>query len=161
MAEIFLLSPLFVDYLLPFVFVFTLIFAILQKTKLLGDESRQINAIIGFVCGMMLIAFPSARSIVVLLTPFLAVFAVILLVFMLLYGFVFGKKEGDVLDRWWKIGFAGILFIALAVYLLIITDWWNSVLSVIFDRSGISTTLITIAVVIGVIVAVIVGQKKS
>ena len=81
-----------------FILIFALIFAILQKTKLLGDESKRVNAMISLVIGLMLIAFPPARNLVVLLMPFLAVVAVILLVFMLLYGFIVGKKEGDVLS---------------------------------------------------------------
>ena len=77
--------PIFQEYILPFVLVFTLIFAILQKTKLLGDDVKQINAIVGFVVGLMFVVFPFANNFVVQLMPFLAVSAVVLLVFMLMY----------------------------------------------------------------------------
>ncbi len=83
-------SSYFRDYILPFVLVFTLIFAILEKTKLLGDDKKQVNAITGLVIGLILIGTPFARDIIVKLMPFLAIFAVILLVFMLLYGFIEG-----------------------------------------------------------------------
>ena len=92
MPEPFLISPYFLDYVLPFVLVFTVVFAVLQKTKLLGDEVKQINAILGLVVGLFLIAFPGPRGIIVLLMPFLAVALVILLVFMLLYGFIVFHK---------------------------------------------------------------------
>ena len=65
MVEPFFISPFFIEYVLPFVLVFTLIFAVLQKTKLLGDNTQQIDAIIGLVIGLFLIAFPAARDIVV------------------------------------------------------------------------------------------------
>jgi len=57
MVEIVFISPLFLNYILPFVLVWTLIFAILEKTNLLGEGRRQINAIIGLVVGLILIAF--------------------------------------------------------------------------------------------------------
>jgi len=96
MAAPFLIHPYFLDFVLPFVLVFTLIFAILQKIQLLGEEKKSVDALIGMVTGLMLIAFPAARGIVVLLMPFLAVSAVLLLVFMLLYGFIIGKPEGNI-----------------------------------------------------------------
>src|SRR3989344_3767877 len=113
MVEPILISPFFVSYILPFVLVFTLIFAILQKTQLLGEGKKQIDALVGAVVGLVLIAFPFARDIIVQLMPFLAVSAVVLLVFMLLYGFIVGKKEGDVLNKGLKIVFAIILGLAL------------------------------------------------
>ena len=120
MADPFLISPYFLDYILPFVLVFTLIFAILEKTKLLGDGKKQIDALVAGVVGLILIASP-ASEIVVLLMPFLAVSAVILLVFMLLYGFIHGKTEGDVLGKWWKIAFSIILVLGLVTVLLMIS----------------------------------------
>ena len=102
MVEPILISPFFINYILPFVLVFTLTFAILQKTKLLGEEKKQIDALVSLVIGLILIAFPFAREIVVKLMPFLAVSLIILLVFMLLYGFIMGKS-GDVLHKGVKI----------------------------------------------------------
>ncbi len=127
MVEPIFISPLFIDYILPFVLVFTLIFAILQKTQLLGDGKKQINAIIGLIIGLILIAFPFARNIIVQLMPFLAVSAVILLVFMLLYGFIMGKKEGDVLHKGVKIALGIILGLALITVLLFISGYWTPV----------------------------------
>jgi hypothetical protein len=39
------------DFILPFVFMFVLVFAILEKTKILGDGKKQLDAI---VAGVML-----------------------------------------------------------------------------------------------------------
>jgi hypothetical protein len=164
MAVPFFISTVFTDYLLPFALVFTLIFAILQKTKLLGDEKRQIDAIIGLIVGLILIATPYARDIVVMLMPFLAVWAVILLIFMLLYGFIGGKKEGDVLGKWWKYAFYGLVALSLAVFLLIISGYWDWVLNLLTGAdSGTSLWVngLLIAIIVGAIVAVIKGDVKS
>ncbi len=161
MPEPFLLHPYFIDFILPFVLVFTLIFAILQKTKLLGDDKKQIDAMAGLVVGLILIAFPYPRSIIVLLMPFLAVSAVILLVFMLLYGFIIGKKDGDVLGKWWKVAFGAILAVSLLSYLIYVAGYWNYFYDFLFSGgySQIWINIILIMVIVGAIVAVIRGDK--
>ena len=127
MVEPILISPYFLNYILPFVLVFTITFAILQRSKLLGDDKKQINAIVGMIIGLILIAYPFARDIVVLLMPFLAVSIVILFVFMLLYAFIGGKTDGNILSKPWKIIFNIILAIALVTVLLMITGYWDYV----------------------------------
>ncbi len=163
-VEPILISPYFLNYILPFVLVFTLVFAILEKTKLLGDENKQINAIVGLVIGLILIAYPFARDIVVLLMPFLAVSAVILLVFMLLYGFAVGKKDGDVLSQGWKNAFIAIISVALVTVLLIITGYWGTVFDFVFGRGGSSqvwVNVLMIAIIAGAIIAVLKGGGGS
>ena len=164
MAPPILISTYFLDYILPFVLVFTLIFAILQKSKLLGDEAKQINAIIGMVIGLILIAFPYPRDIIVLLMPFLAVFAVILFVFMLLYGFISGNKSGDILGKGWKAVWAGVLVVGLIYILLLITGYWDIVYNFMFNsRQGVQVWIngLLIVVIAGAIIAVLRGDKGS
>ena len=43
------------DVLLPFVLVFTIIFATLQKTKILGDGKKQYNVIVSLVMGLAVV----------------------------------------------------------------------------------------------------------
>ena len=164
MAQLFFISPIFTGYLLPFALVFSLIFAILQKTKLLGDGKKQIDAIVSLVVALILIATPFARDIVVSLMPFLAVWAVILLVFMLLYGFVSGKKEGDVLAKGWKYAFYFLLAISLVVFLLMVSGYWPVLWNFMF-RSGSGNALLIngllLAIIVGAIVAVIKGDTRS
>jgi hypothetical protein len=163
MADPLLISPYFLDFILPFILVFTLIFAILQKTQLLGEESKQVDALISLVIGLMLIAFPYPRGMVVLLMPFLAVSAVLLLVFMLLYGFIMGKTDGDVLDKGWKTAFAIILGLGLVSYFIYIAGYWDYVQDFMFG-SGSSffwVNFILIVVIVAAIWAVIWGEKMS
>lgn len=124
-------EPIFMEYILPFLLVFTLVFAVLDKTKLLGEGKRQINAIMSLVIGIILLGFPTSRNIIVKLIPFLAIVLVILFVFMLLYGFVMGKKEGDVLHKGVKIAIGIILGLAVIVAVLWITGAWD----VIYEKT--------------------------
>jgi hypothetical protein len=163
MADPLLISPYFLDFILPFVLVFTLIFAILQKTQLLGEDSKQVNALISLVIGLILIAFPYPRGIVVLLMPFLAVSAVVLLVFMVLYGFVMGKTKGDesFLHKGWKYAFGVIIAVGLTSYLIYIAGYWGYVQDFMFG-SGSSffwVNFILIVVIVAAIWAVIWGEK--
>jgi len=154
MPDPFLIHPYFLDFVLPFVLVFTLIFAILQKTQILGDDKRQIDALIGGVAGLMLIAFPAARSIVVLLMPFL--------VFMLLYGFILGKKEGDpVLGKAWQVTFGAILFVALVTFFLMITGYWDMVYYFFFgsNSSQVWANIVLIVAIAAAVGAVLWGSK--
>lgn len=88
MAETIFNSSLFSEIILPFLLMFVLVFAILDKTKILGEGKRQINAIISLVIALIFISFARAVGIVTSLMPFLAVVLVIILVFYLLFGFV-------------------------------------------------------------------------
>jgi hypothetical protein len=164
MVDPILISPYFLNYILPFVLVFTLIFAILQRSQLLGDDVKRINAIVGMIVGLILIASPWSRFIVVELMPFLAVSAVILLVFMLLYAFIGGKTGGDVLSKPWKIAFNIILVVALVTTLLMITGYWDYVWNFTFGGGGNAQIWVNAFMVIaiaGAIIAVIKGEGKG
>ncbi len=158
-----ILQPVVQNYILPALLVWTLIFAILEKTALLGEGKRQINAIIGLVVALAVIAFPFAQNIVVKLMPFLAVVAVILLVFMLLYGFASGKK-GDVLNKGLKIVFGILIGIALLVMIIYATGYWDEIYNSLFkgELAGqIWINILVIGVLIGAIAAAVGGEKKK
>lgn len=160
----FIISGFFLEYLLPFALIFVLIFAILQKSKLLGEGKKQIDAIIGLVVGLILIAYGPARLIVVQLQVFLAVFASILLVFMLLMSFIGQKKEGEILGKWFKYALYTILVIALIIALIVMTGYWDIVTSFLFDSSSGGQVWINgliIVVIIGALVAVLWDKGKT
>jgi hypothetical protein len=164
MVEPVFISPFFVDYVLPFVLIFTLVFAILEKTKLLGEDKKQIDSIIGLIIGLILIAFPFARDVVVKLMPFLAVSVVILFVFMLLYGFVVGKKEGDVLGKPLKITLGIIVGLGLITAILFATGFWDPIYDFLFSREGGSQILINVLLIIiiaGAVISVVATKNKS
>lgn len=153
--------PFFVEQVLPFLLVFTLVFAILDKSKILGEGKRQINAIIAFVIGLILIAFPFPRSIIVNLMPLLAVLAVVFLVFMILYGFVSGKELKG--EKWMKITFGILVGLALIIALLLFTGYWNVVVAALTGGQGkeIATNIFFIAVIIAAVAIVLATGKKG
>ena len=159
MAAPIFINSFFMDYILPFVLVFTLVFALLEKTKILGDGKKQIDSLVALIIGIILIAFPFARNIVVELMPFLAVSVAILLVFMLLYGFIYGKMED--MHKNIKIILLIIGSLALITVLLIITDAWDYIYSMMFERpegAQIWINVLLLVVIAGAIIAVVSGK---
>jgi len=49
------------DVILPFLLIFTIVFAVLQKTKVLGPESKRFNSIVALVIGLAVI-FPHVAN---------------------------------------------------------------------------------------------------
>lgn len=160
----FLVSGFFLEYLLPFALVFVLIFAILQKSKLLGDGKKQIDAIIGLVVGLILIAYGPARLIVVQLQVFLAVFASILLVFMLLMAFISQKKEGEILGKWFKYALYAILCVSLVIALIVMFGYWDMVVGFVTNSSSggqLWVNGLIIVVIVGALIAVLADKGNK
>ncbi|GAG35226.1 unnamed protein product, partial [marine sediment metagenome] len=43
------------DVLLPFLLIFVVMFAILQKTRILGEDKKRFNMVIALVIGLMVV----------------------------------------------------------------------------------------------------------
>lgn len=156
--------PWFVDFILPFLLVFTLIFAILEKSKLLGDEKRQVNAIVSLVIGLIFVSVGYGTGIIVQLSYFLVVCIVILFVFMLMFGFITAKKEGDVLNKGLKIALGIIFGIAVIVAVLLFTGWWDIIYNFVTTNGlgeSILINLFVLAIIGGAIAVVISSGDKG
>src|SRR3990172_3816381 len=92
MANTILSNPFVRDLALPFLLIFAIVFAVLQKSEILGKGKKQTDAIIALVVGLIVVAVGSVTDIINNLLPVLAVGLVVLLVFFLLWGFAF--KQG-------------------------------------------------------------------
>ncbi|MFH1711450.1 MAG: hypothetical protein ABH840_04020 [Nanoarchaeota archaeon] len=154
-------NPLFSQIILPFLLVFVLVFAILDKTKLLGDGKRQINAIISLVIALIFLGFAQAVGIVVNLIPVVSVVLVIILVFYLMLGFVFNDESGLRINKGMKIAGGIIVFLILIVAVLVVTDYWSKFLSFFSGGGSWVSTLIMVAAIIGALAVVLATGKKT
>ena len=154
MAETFLTSPIFVEMVLPFVLIFTVVFAILQKTQILGKGKKQIDAIVSLSIGLIVVSYANAVGIITDLMPFLAVSVVIILVFLILYGMVFKEGEFD-LSKKVKNVFGGLAALAVAIAVLTITGAWDYIKG--NWLGGDSQSVIVTNTIFFVIVAVAIG----
>lgn len=119
------------DVVLPFLLVFTIVFAILEKTRVLGTEEiegkkytkKNLNAIVAFVVAFLVVA---STKLVAVINEVLAniVLLLLLAVFFLLLVGSFFKEEGEVfLTGRWKALFMFIMFIGIVLIFLHALDW--------------------------------------
>ena len=168
MAITSLSHPLRVEVILPFLLVFTLVFAILQKTKILGDGKKQIDALVALVIGLIVVSFGYTTGIIISLIPFLAIAAVIILIFMLLYGMTF-EAGGFKLHKSVQVSIGILAAIGVIIVTMFATGAWNFVLDV-FNSGGDFTLIITNLVFLVIIIVALVvamfggkggGDKKK
>ncbi len=160
-----LASSIFTKGILPFLLVFTLIFAVLEKSKILGDGKKQVNAIVALVVGLLVVAFAYPTGVITKLVPFMAVAAVIILIFLLLYGFVASDKDGLKIPKGLQVTFAIIIGVALVVAVL----WATGALGLLsgwfygqsYSTSLWANVLLVIAVIVMMILALTSGGKSS
>lgn len=154
-------NPFFTEMLLPFLLVFVVMFAILQKSKILGEGRAQMDAIVALVLGLILIGVPAPRDFIVGILPWLAVGVAVILVFLILYGFVAGdlSRMGEI--KWIKILMAilaGVFTIGIVLYVSglgnKIVDWFGA-------SSDIWMNVLMIALVVGVVLVALFGGKKG
>lgn len=158
--------PLMVGTVLPFILVFTLIFAILQKTKILGDGKKQIDALVALAIGLIVVSFGYATGIIISLIPVLAIGTVVLLIFMLLYGMVFKAGEFAIHDKVkWTIGILAAIAVIIAT--MVATGAWGYVVD-LFNTGGtgsFNVTNLIFVVIVAIAVALVVmgggGDKKK
>lgn len=150
----------FFDVLAPFLLIFTLTFAILEKTKVLGvtDKGKpkiNINSMIAFVIALFFIAIPRVVTALKLSIPYVAFLLMVILAYMLLVGSYASGNEPFSFEKrkFWK-GFLGILiFLSLLAIFLNSFGWLDATLDYITEnwKDTFIVSLIFVAAIIGAI----------
>lgn len=155
-------GPLFTEVVLPFVFVFVVIFAILQKTQLLGKDKAQVDSMVGLVVGLILIGFPQPRDILVGIMPWLAVGVAVILVFFILYGFVVGDlTQSTAIAPWLKNTFLGLAALFTVGVVLFVSGAGKLLLSSFGDSGEIWMNAVMIIIIVAVVAVAIKGGKSA
>ena len=115
------------DVILPFLLVFTIVFAILEKTKIFGTEKigeqtytrKNLNATVAFVVGFFVIASNKLVQIITDTTSNAMLLLVLSILFLILVGsFHKEEAEGFFLKGAWSTIFTLIMFFGLLVIFL-------------------------------------------
>ena len=128
--ETILQHEIFTKFILPFLLIFVIVFAILEKTKLLGDDKKQLSAIIAFVIGLIFVSVAYPKIVVSNMILFLTVALVVVFVVLLLWGFVTGASlKENILKKEikWVVGIVIVLAVIIAVF------WAMGIENDIFD----------------------------
>lgn len=164
------------DVVLPFLLVFTIVFAILEKTKIMGTEKdskdreltkRNLNSMIAFVMAFFVIA--STQLVAVINKTVSQIFLLLLLIicFMMLAGAFHGQtKEGFFLNKkdhpfYYSI-FMIIVFVSIIMIFLNALGWLDIIYGFLKDNWNKSyvAAVIFIGVCIG-FMAYIMKEPKS
>ena len=146
------------DVVLPFLLIFTIVFAILDKTRILGKK-KDINAVVALAFGLLTVGVPMAIKVMLNIIPIIAIIIVILLGWILTYGFIGGYKEGMELSILWRRTFQIILILAFIGAIAWATGTWN----IISDKpwaSQIGQTIILVGAMVAVFAIVISGKEE-
>ena len=150
-------------FILPFLLVFFIVFAILEKSKLFGDGKKQINAVTAFVVGLIFVSAVSSELVISNLILFLTISLVVVFVALLIWGFIAGEKgldfSGAPTGLKWVIGIVVLVAVILAV--LWATGFRGDVIDMLFRQSWSNTfwTSVSFIVVIAIALALTLKGK--
>ena len=120
------------DVILPFLLVFTIVFAILEKTKILGVDKieglelpkKNLNAMFAFVVSFLVVASTQLVSIVSQVMAHVVLLLILAICFLMLVGVFFGDKEFTLKDYPGCVKFFMVLmFVGIVLIFLNALDW--------------------------------------
>jgi hypothetical protein len=151
-------TELFGQIILSFALIFTIIFAILERSKILGEDKHQINSIVSLV--VALIGTPFARTIIAQVVPVAVILIIIILSFMLILGFAGATTKEGYLNTWLKVAVGIIAAIVLVVTVLWSTGWLAKLIEVI-KQPGASVFWQSLLLVVVIAVVMLVAIKST
>ena len=172
----FLKSFGFFDIILPFILVFTIVFAFLEKTKIFGKDGesakKNLDALVAFVFGLFVVAATNIVDILKNALPVITLILIILLSFMILVGSFHGDKEFSFAEnKNWNRFLTIILFISVLLTFMnfIHTDsgdtWLESFWDYVtdnFNSGPVVSSVLFLAIIIFVVWFVgYSGEKKD
>jgi hypothetical protein len=158
-------NALFKDFLLPFFLIWVIVFAILQKTKLLGEGKMQLDAMVSAVIGLIFIGAIYPKELVGNMVLFLSVAMVILFVVLLLWGFAVGGDFSKPLSSKGMKWFFGLLIgVSVVVAVLYFSGYNVNISDFLYDQdwsSGFWSNIFFVVIIAVVLAFVLFKSKKS
>lgn len=147
------------DVILPFLLVFTIVFAMLEKTRIFGTEKvggqeitrKNLNGMTAFVAAFFVVA---STQLVAVINEVLASTVLLLLLsicFLLLVGSFHSGKEEFSLKGKWKTLFMVIMFVGIVLVFLHALGWLEVIYNYLFFKfdTVIVSSIILLAIVVG------------
>ncbi len=159
-----------IDVLLPFLLIFILLFAVLQKTHILGDEKRNLNTVLALVISLIVVVphvtgnYPAGYDPVDIMLgalPAISIIVVAIVMLLLMIGLFAHDKIylGMTMPGW-------IAFFSIATLVVIFgssAGWFASGFNVWLDDLFGSDALAVVIMVLvfGIIIAFVTGSGKE
>ncbi|VVB81193.1 Uncharacterised protein [uncultured archaeon] len=158
------------DVLLPFILVFTITFAILERTKLFGTEldskkephtKKNLNAMVAFVVAFLVVASSKLVQAITKISSEIVVLLLLLVFFLMLVGAFYSKedieKKGVTLEKGWRTAFMFVMAVAIIIIFLdavtaadgrtwleVFWDW----LSQFYTNAAVAAIVLIVAVIL-------------
>lgn len=120
------------DVVLPFLLVFTIVFAIFERTKILGTEGgkskKNLNAVAAFSISLMVVVSSESVRIINESTANIVLLLLMLVGFLLLVGTFHEEGKAFSLNEGWKSGFMWAMLVGVLLVFLDATQWLDEVL---------------------------------
>lgn len=167
-----------IDVVLPFILVFTLVFAFLEKTKVFGTDlyrtddgksqfqvtRKNMNSMAAFVIAFFVVASTQLVSLINKVTSQIVLVIVLVFAFMLTVGALQKEsKDGMELKSHWVHIFEVISFLSIAVIFLDALGWLNLIFDFFngFWGSEATMALVLVLILIGIMVFVMYEKKPD
>lgn len=168
----FLQSFGFFDIILPFILVFAIVYAILEKTKILGKEEagkKNINALVAFAFGLFVVVASNIVDTLKNALPVITLVLIVLISFMILVGAFHGDKEFSFAEStFWKWFLTIVMFFAVVLIFMNFTEtdsgetwleaFWDYVTDD-FNSGAVVSSVLFLAIIIFVVWFVGYGGK--
>ncbi|MBT3984811.1 hypothetical protein HOD38_00795 [archaeon] len=156
----------FFDVILPFLLVFTVVFGILEKTRVFGTydgaPKKNINSMVAFVIAFFVVAAKEIVDAMKESLPIVALLLIAIVSFLMLVGsFASGKEEFDFLKSFesWKLPLAGVFGLSIFLIFLHSFGWLTPITDYLFGDGVVIFILVAVILVIGGIIAFVVGGR--
>ncbi len=149
------------DVILPFLLVFTIVFAILEKTQIFGTEEvegeeytkKNLNAMFAFVTSFLVVGSAQLVSVINEVVANIVLLLLLSISFLILAG-SFHKDEEFFLESGWNKTFMIIMFVGVLLIFLHALGWLQYVYNYVtlYWNSVTVASIILMALVIGLMV---------
>ena len=158
----FLVSLGVYDVILPFLLIFTIVFAILEKTKILGKEKlsdgtvitkKNLNSIVALVMSFLIIASTKLVAVINEVMANVVLLLILAVCFLMLVGVFFGDKEFTLEEypNWIKF-FMVLMFVGIVVIFLNALDWLKYIFALFeYWNAEWAASIIFLIIIIGFI----------
>ncbi len=156
------------DVVLPFLLVFTVIFGVLEKTKVFGTEDnktrKNLNAMVAFVIGFFVVATAQIVGILQTALPVIILILILVIAFMIVYGATLGEGELNVWQQFTKgkgIFALGIVIAIIAIVLGAMDLWGDFMYWVNQTLGGPALTTVILLVVVGIFMWIVLSGNSG
>lgn len=137
-------------YLLPFLMIFALVYGILARTQILGDN-RGVNATIALAFGLLALQFDYVSGFYASIFPYAGMGIAVLLIAMIFLGLT--GAGGN--QSWYWLGIGGVIFLIILISSMSDTLWLGGI--GMGGLTGAIPALLAVGIVVGIMFWVIRG----